>query len=360
MNIAPLTVRKLAISDKQNPWPILVPFLQHTDSTTLWFVDESVQQQLSFIKATPNLCIVTNRFDVYQQAKVLKHSVFFTDFDIQDFPAGPYDQIIYRIAKEKAQVHHIINLAAEYLSRNGQLIVVGTKQEGIKTYASKLIKELGASGSLKKKGNIYLGCFCELNSKVALDDQTYHSLQKIHCSETSFPYYYTKPGVFGWNKIDRGTQLLLQTLSKINSSLPKISNVLDLGCGYGWIFLNLDQYNFTSIVATDNNAAAILAAKANQALIETPCSVVVSDCANTIDEQFDLVLCNPPFHQGFEHTQDLTKKFLSVCANKLKPSAQALVVVNEFIAVEKVAKSLFKEIKTLTHMKGFKVILLKN
>ena len=86
----------------------------------------------------------------------------------------------------------------------------------------------------------------------------------------------------------------------------------------------MEKYNLASITATDNNAAAIVSARKNKALMTTPTNIVTSDCADSIQEKFDLILCNPPFHQGFKHIQALTRKFIHACKRTLEKKGKAL------------------------------------
>ncbi len=337
----------------------ILPKLQLITHPTLWYADENALSILEQVPANPLLTLVTNRYDIYQQALTKKITAIFTDFDINDYPQESFDQIIYRVPKEKALAHFLINQAAQLLTTDGTLTLSGYKQEGIKSYAEKLKKELNASGSLKKSGNAYKGTFSNINKKYQLDDQQYSKLRKIIPKNNTNKEFYSKPGTFGWDKIDKGTQLLLETFGSIYKNIqPKPNNVLDLGCGYGWIFLNLDKYNFSNITATDNNAAALLSAKANSQLINTPTTIAAGDCANTINSTFDLILCNPPFHQGFAHSKELTDKFITTCYQKLKKNGLALLVTNEFVTFDKKAEALFSKQEALKKDQGFKVTLL--
>jgi 16S rRNA (guanine1207-N2)-methyltransferase len=177
---------------------------------------------------------------------------------------------------------------------------------------------------------------------------------------------YSKPGVFGWNKIDRGTELLLQTLPDIAEQYkPSYKKILDLGCGYGWLFLNLPSYcpenslNHSQITATDNNAAAITCATKNAQLSDLTIRVIADDCAQQLKEKFSLILCNPPFHQGFSHDQSLTAKFLQQIQQHLEVAGIAVLVMNEFISLPKQQLALFQEVTVYKKQQGFKIIILQ-
>jgi 16S rRNA (guanine1207-N2)-methyltransferase len=356
-----------------NALQIIHPHLQNLAAPTLWLADENAGPLLEVIAYEKHLTIVTNRFDIYQQATVKKISVVFSDFNIEDYPRQGFKKVIYRISKEKALVHHVINQTALLLADSNIndalvdedpcLVIVGFKNEGIKSYADKIKHSTRAQGALKKYGDCYCGTFSKLLKNTHVDDKNYPHLQKVffdngeinHARADSF---YSKPGVFGWNKIDKGTELLLASLRHLmtDSSLQS-KTVLDLGCGYGWIFLNIDQYGFDSITATDNNAAAIIAAQKNAQVMQTSTQVIAGDCADGIDEVFDLVLCNPPFHQGFKHAQTLTENFIKACHRKTIKNGHILLVTNEFVTFDRLAKRLFTHKRTLLKEQGFKVML---
>lgn len=337
-----------------NSLQLLLPHLTKIQSPTLWFADENTLPLLEHINANKYLSLVTNRYDIYQQAKKNSIESIFCDFTINDYPKKNVKKIVYRISKEKALVNHIINQSAQLLiDDDAQLIISGYKQEGVKSFGDNIKKTLNAKGRLKKNGSAYLGEYSQLSSVNTLDDKDYHTLRKINGK------IYSKPGVFGWNKIDKGTELLLTCFRElIDNKTITAKTMLDLGCGYGWIFCNCSKYNFEYIAATDNNAAAILAAQKNSNNIKSKVDVIAGDCANTIDKKFDLVLCNPPFHQGFQHNQALTEKFINSCSQKTKDKGHTLLVTNEFINFEKIANTLFLQKKPLLNTQGFKVTLL--
>ena len=166
-------------------------------------------------------------------------------------------------------------------------------------------------------GTHYHACLNNFNHHATLDDQNYSQFQQPFSDHPLHKQLYSKPGVFGWNKIDLGTELLLQSLPNILKQYDHpFCNILDLGCGYGWIFANLPHYvsqttlSNVRITATDNNATAIACAKKNALINPLNIDIIADDCATHINEKFDLILCNPPFHQGFAHDKTLTQKIL--------------------------------------------------
>jgi 16S rRNA (guanine1207-N2)-methyltransferase len=86
--------------------------------------------------------------------------------------------------------------------------------------------------------------------------------------------------------------------------------------------------------------------------------VTLDDCAAQLEGGYDWILCNPPFHQGFSTSGALAEKFLSQIKRLLSAQGKALVVVNQFIPLERVAQGKFNHIETVVNEHGFKVLQL--
>ena len=345
---------------------LLLPYLQEPVVPTLWFADENVTPLLQQIASgSNNLYIVCNRYDIYQLALKRGFTIEYTDFNPVAYRQTPA-RILYRISKEKHLVHHLLSLSAQYLSHGGELLLAGQKQDGVKGYHDRLLKHFACEGQLKKKGKAYLGHYSHFlppdfpssaNEAAATDN--YQQLQKIptHCDD--IPFFYSKPGVFGWQKIDRGSELLLSCLPRfLDKQATRSQSLLDLGCGYGWLFMKLGHYQFNRVVATDNNPAALLCAQKNSDAYALNVDICASDAGDNLTERFDVIVCNPPFHQGFTHSQSLTRKFVDATAKRLADTGSAFLVVNEFVPVEKIAQGYSLQVIRLCQQSGFKVLKL--
>lgn len=331
-------------------------------SATLWIVDENLSvTELQTVRARKNLFALTNRFDVATTLRELGHQVTLNDFCFGELPVPQFASIVYRVSKERPLVNHCINESYQLLSLNGSLHLLGNKDDGIKTHGKHAEQVFRTPARLKKQGTSYRSSLQKLNPKNGptepqwLDSKDYRQLREMKIEEFKFV---SKPGVFGWDKLDRGSALLAAQAHEHLSSKSSVGSVLDMGCGYGYLLLVTRDIPFTARTATDNNAAAVAAAQASFKLHGISVAVTLDDCGMALQKKFDLILCNPPFHLGFGTSSDLSQKFLLNIHRLLTPNGRAMVVVNQFIPLERLAAAHFKHVTTLTQEQGFKVVLL--
>jgi 16S rRNA (guanine1207-N2)-methyltransferase len=325
----------------------------------VWCTDENALHGITGFHHS-SLRLITNRWDVAEQATAKKLTVEFSDFDLSAQKDCSLDGFFYRVSKEKPLVHHLLNHAWRCLKIGGELYLSGFKNDGTKTYIEKIAKLMQCDKTTRKDGQIYSARLIK-NAKfdplIQLDSCDYTSLRPI--AQDSGLQLVSKPGLFGWNKIDAGSALLIDHLEQALSGRPMPASCLDLGCGYGYLTIAAAKsIAIKHWLLTDNNSAAVTVASENLKINGLTGSVIAADAGSGIQGKVDLLLCNPPFHQGFSVDGDLTDKFLASASRSLAPQGVALFVVNQFIPLERKAAPLFRQINTLVDNGSFKVIQL--
>ncbi len=330
----------------------------------LWICDENILDYAQQLDARAEY--ITNRFDVAESLRNKNLNVSFNDFNFDHITPKTLQSIFYRISKEKSVVHHVIKQAHKYLAADGSLYIAGLKNEGTKTYLDKAAVFFSSEKTTKKKGLVYWAKYtkvCEERTIIdaqVLDDKRYAELRSITVKPNETFDFFSKPGIFGWQQIDAGSEFLIDTLEAKNAVLALSPNsLLDLGCGYGYLAIKtaLTLLNNTPkvITLTDNNAAAINAAKYNCMTHKVAADVIAADAGNNINHTFEMIICNPPFHQGFTIDNALTDKFIRAAARLLTNDGQAFFVVNSFIALEKHTISIFNRCEKIASNGRFSV-----
>lgn len=304
--------------------------------------------------------VVTNRIDVCTKARALGWPCEFSDFRF-DALTPRAGRALYRISKEKRVVEHVLQSLWALLPIGGELRCAGYKGEGIKTFAKRAAEAWQSEPVLERgHGNLHLYSFTKSGPEaMPLNEADYHALQPIGSCQGR--QVYSKPGTFAWDRFDEGSSFLLEHLPAFLERGPLARRALDLGCGNGLLALALLDAGCAQVSATDNNAAALAACAfnlQNHPRGATACSVA-ADCGAGIDETFDLVVCNPPFHQGFGVEQDMTDRFLQATARLLTTRGRALFVVNSFIPLERKAAALFASAERIADNRRFKLVELR-
>lgn len=336
---------------------LLHPQLTQAPAGSLWFVDENFLPAAA-PKALPNITAITNRIDVALGLEQRGWHVALSDYETSSWAEQSVPAIFLRIPKEKAQAHFLINSARRLLQNGGHLYLAGQKQEGIKGFIERAATLANTKAETwKSDKNTWAAeiCFQDNRDAPLLDDKGYPQLRAT--AQDAFFHFYSKPGIFGWDKIDQGSALLVEHLpTLVEAHLTTDTRILDLGCGYGYLALHAARLFNATVTATDNNITAIQACQQNASHYHYAVHCKVDDCAASITERFNLVICNPPFHSGFGVQNDLTDRFLASAAQHLTADGCAVFVTNLHIPIERKAAAYFKQCDTPVTTQHFKLV----
>lgn len=145
------------------------------------------------------------------------------------------------------------------------------------------------------------------------------------------------PGVFSGKRLDDGTRLLLDNLPSVADS----PEVIDLGCGSGALGMAIALQDPTAhITFIDESRQAVRSAEATfrrafggreAGTFRRP-TFRIADCLDGLPgDSTDLILCNPPFHQGRVQRDDVAWKMFTGARRVLRPGGELWVVGNRHL-----------------------------
>jgi 16S rRNA (guanine1207-N2)-methyltransferase len=285
--------------------------------------------------------------------------------------AGVFDSVVLLLPKGRKLARRRLLEAYLLLHHGGRLFIAGANQEGIQPVirdAEALFGEASILGY--KKGN-RVACLAKENKSRPLPEWVAepglaHAGWTVECGLPVLPWhefeveirstrlrFRTRPGLFSFDSIDEGSQLLLENLPDFSGA-----RVLDFGCGWGAIGLFAARWGATHVDLIDADLDAVAAACENLALNEiTNASVCPSDVLSAVtDRRYELIVSNPPFHVGKAVDFEIARTFLRHARQILQPKGKLVLVANRFIRYDRVLKEEFRKVSVLAETGKFHVL----
>ena len=312
-------------------------------------------------------------------------------------PPATIDIAIINLLYQPAKTWTLYGLqvAAYALKPGGQLYVVGAKDRGILSIAKHMQEIFGNVETLLiSKGHRVVSSrkidhtsnhstaekilsqnrthFPQIPSPTAQDNPSNSPSEKILSqNRTHFPQIPSRsanapagsslldtlygPSVFAQGKLDEGTRLLIEALQ-----VQPADEALDIGCGAGYLGLHIARQASQGHV-TMVDASLVTVALAQRNITESGLlniNVLPSDGAQAVlSQRFDLVVTNPPFHQGGIQTTEIAERFIREAAHVLRPQGRFYLVANRFLKYEPTLKAHFNNVAEVGGNTRFKVLL---
>lgn len=170
---------------------------------------------------------------------------------------------------------------------------------------------------------------------------------------------YSRPGVFSWDRLDVGTSLLLDVLSK--GYFDKISGRgMDLCCGNGVLAVRLLEARgdvISELHLVDSDWHGLMCAKRNlQGFSGQGKFHWLDATTEALPSSLDWLVCNPPFHQGQQQDIGLGQQILHKACTALKRGGTILVVANRNLPYEQLMRDELSESGQVVAANGFKVL----
>ena len=272
------------------------------------------------------------------------------NFEVEFQPQA--DLIIYYWTKNKQEVNfQLMQLLAK--SKIGQeVLIIGENRCGVRS-AEKLLSPYGEIGKIDSARRCGLYHF-SLQKQPHFDLQSYWKCyQNDALGDLRI---YSLPGVFSANELDSGTSLLLSTLTS-----PIQGKVLDVGCGAGVIGSMIKKHHpKADITMTDIHAMAIQSARQTLAENQLEGQVIASDVFSHIEGKFDLIISNPPFHDGIDTAYRAVRELIQQAKWHLTAGGELRIVANAFLPYPDLLAQHFGKFEVLAQTTKFKVYSVRN
>ena len=261
--------------------------------------------------------------------------------------AGAFDVALLYLPKGKARQRWALDLAAQALGPEGELRVAGGKREGIRSIRDAVAERFTTVLEITSGGHaqciVARGPRVLADGLVGIEQYATEAVLDVPGEPLTCVWY---PGVYGADKLDEGSALLLGALAaRVDAGgLEGVQRVLDVGCGSGVLGTFVARAAAArGLLATakglhvdlvDVDALAVEAARATlrRAGLDVPeVSVFGSDVDSHVSGRYGWIISNPPFHEGVRTSYDAAERLIREAPEHLVPGGRLVLVANAFL-----------------------------
>nr|WP_283104663.1 methyltransferase [Shewanella olleyana] len=259
--------------------------------------------------------------------------------------------VLMKLPKNLTYFAHQLQRLSQVLPAGTQ-VLIGAKAKSINKSLLAIIEQnLGpASASLTWKKTRVITCVADGKVRPSVKEVTW-SVNELNLTISNLS------NVFAANKLDIGARIMLDNMPK-----GEFNTVIDLGCGNGILGLRAAQlYANANIHFVDDSEMAVASSQHNWQLNKLPADLGHfhwDDCLTHLDSEIsaDLVLCNPPFHQGEAITDHIAWQMFLDARRRLAPGGLLQVVGNRHLSYHIKLQRIFKNCKTVASNGKFVIL----
>jgi 16S rRNA (guanine1207-N2)-methyltransferase len=269
-----------------------------------------------------------------------------------DAPAGRFPCVLLLPPRQREESRALLAQALDHLEPGGRLLLAQAKDEGARSAQADLQALAGPVQVLSKH-------HCRVCWSEPFDPSAACPLQAGWRTldaprRVADGRYLSRPGVFAWDRIDPASALLAECFT------PELAGrAADLGCGWGYLSDQLLSRcpDITALDGFEAERRALELALENLAPHASRVALGLHwrDVREGLPAVYDLIISNPPFHQGRAAEPALGQAFIAAAADALRPGGRLLLVANAHLPYEAGLRARFATVRVLRVERGFKV-----
>jgi 16S rRNA (guanine1207-N2)-methyltransferase len=266
-----------------------------------------------------------------------------------------FDLVLVWPPRQRDEARAVFARAARHAAHGGHVLAAVPNAEGAKSAEADFGRLFGSAQSLSKhKCRVFWATPGE-----RLDGQLQAEWAALDAPRRNERGYLSRPGLFAWDRIDPASALLA---AQLPGDLQ--GRLADLGAGYGYLSAQVVARcpGVTAVDLYEAQARALAPARTNlaEAVARSGRDVAVGvlwhDVTRGLPHRYDVVVSNPPFHQGRADLPELGRAFITAAADALRAGGRFWMVANRHLPYEATLAARFAQVRTVIEQDGFKVI----
>jgi len=261
-----------------------------------------------------------------------------------------YDLALVLAGRHRGLNETRIAQAIERTAEGGWIVVAGGKEDGIASLRRRVGELVGVESHLSKHhGQVFW--FARQGSEAA------SRLRVANPSVLVEDRYETAPGMFSFDRVDAGSRLL-------GGYLPAdiAGHVADFCAGWGYLSVTLAEraagLNGLDLYEADHASLQAAGRTLARLLPGLAARCFWHDLATeAVGERYDVIVMNPPFHQGRAAEPQLGAAIIRAAAKALRPGGRLFMVANRQLPYEPVLATAFANHVEIGRNEAFKVLL---
>lgn len=280
----------------------------------------NLQDNISAEMSAEILHILTNQYHYWLSFNKALGEKAHYDLTLEKTVARQFNTLIYFWPKNKQEAHFQLHNICSVLPVGSDIFIVGENRSGVNS-ANKILEEIGSVRKIDaaRRCSLY---YCQLEKQPHFHLNDWWNIYKV--ADITIK---TLPGVFSQQALDAGSQLLLSTFDK-----PIKGKLLDIASGSGVLATVIGKRNpGIKLTLCDTHAAAVTSSIETIKINGLTGDVIASDIYSAIEDSYDWIICNPPFHDGLKTDYSAAEAIIKQASNHLKPGGKFRMVANAFL-----------------------------
>lgn len=265
---------------------------------------------------------------------------------------GPFDLALVRLPKSLSAFEDTMAHVSGLLRPGGALIVAYRVKHELRAGFPLIAKYVGETQTslAKKKARLIFA-----RQERAAQPSPYPS--EVRLDGFDGPFWHPAQ-LFSREKLDVGTRFLLESLVD-QPPEGAFSQIVDLGCANGIVGIAaLRAWPKAEVLFTDDSWMAVESARENHRR-HAPQTRARFGWQHSLEGEApgsaDLILCNPPFHQGTTLGDFVARQMFRDAKRVLRPGGAIRVVGNTHLRYPSLLRQSFSDIRIVARSKKFEI-----